>query len=240
MRKSKRCREDDLLMNTLQKSMQESGEAIKRLAQPQQHVTSTTAFANYVRDSLVSMSKPKFRKARSRINTILSDMMDEESDEDEPACVTVNVTAPAAVRARSATQRAPEMYQPSTSMLRPQTPASPMWEPQASDYMELYVQQPVRQQYQQQPQYQRMMTPSAVQKFLQTSPEIMSRDTGSPASVSGAVVSADLVLNQSSCVLDSSSHDRDVFWIPWMLHMPDVSDEHGNQSENWYMYSYMK
>jgi len=53
------------------------------LPQTQPIVTSsTTLYANYVRDSLLIMSKRKFRKARSRINLILTELMDEETDEE--------------------------------------------------------------------------------------------------------------------------------------------------------------
>ena len=48
-------------------------------------MTAAVAFPNYVLDSLVSMSKHKFRKAHSRINSILCELINEESDEEEPA-----------------------------------------------------------------------------------------------------------------------------------------------------------
>ncbi|XP_054630201.1 uncharacterized protein LOC129180119 [Dunckerocampus dactyliophorus] len=77
--KGKRGQDDDPLLQSPQKRLHESGEILKGLTQPQP-ITATAAFANYVRDSLVSMSQRKFRKARSRINAILSELMDEESD----------------------------------------------------------------------------------------------------------------------------------------------------------------
>ncbi|KAJ3597124.1 hypothetical protein NHX12_003524 [Muraenolepis orangiensis] len=80
--KGQRGRDDDQLLRSLQKRVQESGDLLRGLAQPQP-ITATAAFANYVRDSLVSMPRRKFRKARSRINTILSELM-EESDEEVP------------------------------------------------------------------------------------------------------------------------------------------------------------
>ncbi|XP_046576392.1 uncharacterized protein LOC124284349 [Haliotis rubra] len=79
----KHSQDNDQLLQSLQKRVHDSGELIKRLTQPQP-ITVTIAFANYVRDSLVSMCKDKFRKARSGINTILTELMDEESDEEEP------------------------------------------------------------------------------------------------------------------------------------------------------------
>ena len=51
----------------------------------------------YMRHSLVSMSKRKFRKARSCINTILS----EDCDEDEPPRVPQSVLAPAPASVRA-------------------------------------------------------------------------------------------------------------------------------------------
>ncbi|XP_014663104.1 PREDICTED: uncharacterized protein LOC106805847 [Priapulus caudatus] len=98
-RKSKRGQDDDQLLQSLQKRVHESGELLKGIAQPQP-ITATAAFANYVHDSLVSMSKRKFRKARSRINTILSELMDEESDEEEPPRVPT-FPVPASVRPSS-------------------------------------------------------------------------------------------------------------------------------------------
>ena len=53
--KGKRGHDDDKLLQSLQKRVHESGELLKGLAQPQP-ITATAAFANYVRDSLVSMS----------------------------------------------------------------------------------------------------------------------------------------------------------------------------------------
>lgn len=47
-----------------------------------QPVTSRTAFANYVRDSLLSMSDQNFKRARKEMNRFLSSVMDEDDDDD--------------------------------------------------------------------------------------------------------------------------------------------------------------
>ena len=80
--KGKRGHDDDELFQSLQKRVHESGELLKGLAQPQP-VTANVAYANYMRDILVCMSRTKFRKARSGINGILNVLLDEDSDPDE-------------------------------------------------------------------------------------------------------------------------------------------------------------
>ena len=204
-RKGKHGQDDDQLLQSLQKRVHESGELLKGLAQPQP-ITATAAFANYVRDSLVSMSKRKFRKARSRINTILSELMDEESDEEEPPRVST-FPAPASVRPSSApatyTPTASEMYQPPPHMWRHKAPAASVWGSKTADYLDQYMQQPLQPQYQQQqPQYQRMMPPPPPQHGFQPPPQITQQP--SSASVSAALGSAGHVLNQSPCA-DTSS-----------------------------------
>ena len=81
--KGKRGHDDDQLLHSLQKSVLESGELLKALVQPQ-HITATVAFANYMRDCVLSMSTRKFRKARSRFTAILCELLDEDSDDEEP------------------------------------------------------------------------------------------------------------------------------------------------------------
>uniref|UniRef100_UPI00358EA23D uncharacterized protein n=1 Tax=Myxine glutinosa TaxID=7769 RepID=UPI00358EA23D len=83
----KRAHDDDgALLESLQKRVQESGEILKGLSHAhQQPITEQTAFATYVRDSLISMSKPKFRKTRSAINKMLLQLMEEDSDDDVPS-----------------------------------------------------------------------------------------------------------------------------------------------------------
>ena len=175
--------------------MQESGELLKGLAQPQP-ITATAAFANYVSDSLVSMCKRKFRKARSSINTILSELMDEESDEEEPPRVPTS-SVPASVRPNSApatyTPTASEMYQTPPHMWRHKAPAQSVWGSQTADYVDQYMQQPLQPQYQeQQPQYQRMMPPPSQHGF-QPPPQ-----QPSPASVSAGQALSSGALDTSS------------------------------------------
>lgn len=109
--KGKRRQGSDQLLESLQKRVQESGELLKVLQEPQP-VTPTITFANYVRDSLVSMSKRKFRKARSKINTFLSELMEEASDEEEaPVVPMFSAPGPSPMRPRSA-PAAPISYAP--------------------------------------------------------------------------------------------------------------------------------
>ena len=46
-------------------------------------VTPESTFANYVRDSRLTMSSLKFKKARASINKILTRLMDEDTEEEE-------------------------------------------------------------------------------------------------------------------------------------------------------------
>lgn len=131
--KGKYVHDNNQLPQSPQKRGYESGELLKGVTQPQP-TTATAVFANYVHDSLVIMSKRKFRKARSRINTILSELMDEESDEEEPPNVATILTA-ASVLQRSIpatnTHNVSEMYQPQGS--------SSVWDSQTADYMVQYI-----------------------------------------------------------------------------------------------------
>ena len=45
-------------------------------------MTARTAFANYARDSLLTMSKANYKKVRSPINKVLSEWLDDSDDED--------------------------------------------------------------------------------------------------------------------------------------------------------------
>ena len=79
---------DSALLESLQKRVAESGAILKDLSKAQQQpITARIAFANYVRDSLLTMSKAKYKKARSTINRLLSDLMDEDSDDDVPSAM---------------------------------------------------------------------------------------------------------------------------------------------------------
>ena len=80
----------------------ESGTILKDLSKAhQQPITVRTAFANYVKDSLLTLSKAKYKKARSAINRLLSDLKDEDSDgssphPSDPASQPLSTTSPAA------------------------------------------------------------------------------------------------------------------------------------------------
>ena len=93
---------ESALFQTLQKRVAESGTILKDLSKAhQQAVTAHTAFANCVKDSLLTLSKAKYKKARSTINLLLSDLMDEDSDgssphPSNPASHPLSTTSPAA------------------------------------------------------------------------------------------------------------------------------------------------
>ena len=109
-RKQRRPQEDpDIpLLSALQEGVQQSGELLKDLAAQRHPVkpTARSAFANYVKDSLVSMSDKKYKTARRDINKVLSDLMLVDSDEDmeippmRPTLATPNI--PQSVRPCSA------------------------------------------------------------------------------------------------------------------------------------------
>ena len=82
--KSKRAYEDEEVLSTLRQRVDESGELLKGIGQ--RHVVAgNVAYANYLREIVVCMSRTKFRKARSRFNAILDVLLDEQSDpEDGP------------------------------------------------------------------------------------------------------------------------------------------------------------
>ena len=70
------------MLKSLKKRIEQSGNILKDIARThQQPYTSRTAFADYARDSTVTMSKPKYKRARSNINRLLPGLM-EFSDED--------------------------------------------------------------------------------------------------------------------------------------------------------------
>ena len=71
-RNSKRVQSNDHVLQTIQENLVESGKILQDLSKPQP-VTSVTAFANYVRDSLVTMSMKKFKLARSSYSSTKTD-----------------------------------------------------------------------------------------------------------------------------------------------------------------------
>ena len=67
----------------LQKRVTECGSILKDIIKAQQQpMTARAAFANYVRDSLMTMSKANFKKDRSNINWLLSELMEDTNDDD--------------------------------------------------------------------------------------------------------------------------------------------------------------
>ena len=85
---------DSALLESLQKRVAESGTILKDISKAQQQpITARTAFADYVKDSLMTMSKVKYKKARSTISRLLSDLMDEESDNDIPSAMEAPIQA---------------------------------------------------------------------------------------------------------------------------------------------------
>jgi len=207
-KRRKRGHDDDQLLQSLQMRVHESGELLQVLAQPQP-ITATVAFANYMRDSLLSMSKRKFRKARSRFTPILSELLDEESDEEEPPIVHT-VPAPASVR----TSRAPATYQPPRHMWRHKAPAASAWGSQATVYVDPFMQQPL------QPQCQQMMPPPPQHGF-QLPPPLTTQQPSS-ASASAAFGSADQV-HQSPSAFDTSS--QSIFNISGLSGMLNLSSD---------------
>ncbi|XP_028404673.1 uncharacterized protein LOC114527224 [Dendronephthya gigantea] len=79
--------ESDVL-ETLHKRVAESGTILKDIYKAkQQPITARSVFANYVKESLLTMSKSKYKKARSSINRLLSELMDEDSDDEFPSAM---------------------------------------------------------------------------------------------------------------------------------------------------------
>ncbi|XP_033760523.1 uncharacterized protein LOC117342465 [Pecten maximus] len=75
---------ESALLESLQNRLVESGKLniLKDLSKAQQQpITARIAFANYVRVNLVTMSDAKYKKARSTINRLLSDLIDEDDDD---------------------------------------------------------------------------------------------------------------------------------------------------------------
>ena len=66
--------------------MAELGSNLKNISkqqQQQQPMTARTAFANYVRDSLLAMPKVNYKKAWSTMSKALSELMDDSDDDDD-------------------------------------------------------------------------------------------------------------------------------------------------------------
>ncbi|XP_076053868.1 uncharacterized protein LOC143032763 [Oratosquilla oratoria] len=79
------------ILQALGKRVAEFGSILKDFTKAQQQpMIARAAFANYVRDSLMTMPKASYKKARSSINRLLSELMEDSDNEDLPAA-----TAPA-------------------------------------------------------------------------------------------------------------------------------------------------
>lgn len=158
--------EDDILLS-LQKRVKESGELLQALANPRESITETAAFANYVRDSLITMPKRKFKKARTQINAILTHLMSEDSDEEVHTIRTNAVPAsgvvqhPSAPPTASTSYKTPwELCQPPPHMWTRQPPAASVWGSQTADYVHQYLQQPLEPQVQQKQSQDTQQSPS--------------------------------------------------------------------------------
>ena len=218
--------DDDALLSALQKRIDESGAALQDLqARQQQPVTERSTFANYVRDSLLSTSKRKYKTVRVAVNRILSDAREDDSDLEEatalpptahPIRMTAQIrpsSAPSSLHAApmSSSPSPSEMYQPPPQMWRHQAQAGSVWASQTPDYVDQYMQQPLiqRPQQQQQQQYQlprhlqqvRSMPPPTQMPVFQQQQHLQ-QQSGSSFSV--AIGSASQELNQSPTAVDSS------------------------------------
>ena len=227
--KGKRAQyDDDALLTDLQKRVKESGDALKDLQTRQQHqqpLTERTTFANYVRGSLVTMSTRKFKKARSAMNRILSQLMEEDNDTNDtpdvpsadpfmrggPVMPQVRPSSNGSYSSSSYASRSPspsEAYQPLPHAWRHQSPAATVWGSQTQEYVDQYMPQPLQQQQQQyhhlisrpQQQQQRMPPPPPPPPSQQQQQQQQQTAT----SVSTALGTADQALNQSPNTLDSS------------------------------------
>ncbi|XP_051807878.1 FK506-binding protein 5-like [Acanthochromis polyacanthus] len=90
------------ILQSLEKRMAESGSILKDFTKAQQQpMTARAAFANYVRDSLMTMPKASYKKARSSINRLLSELMEDSDNEDLPAAT---ATAPAPAQQPASTR----------------------------------------------------------------------------------------------------------------------------------------
>ncbi|KAM4590925.1 uncharacterized protein PAE49_013144 isoform 2-T3 [Odontesthes bonariensis] len=160
---------DSALLESLQSRIVESGTILKGLAKAeQQPIAARTAFANYVRDSLVNMPNAKYKKAKLTINRLMYDLMNEDSDDgisntmgaplipatQQPSHLQQPAlhpsSAPSIGSFRSSSPSPSEQYQP-PHMWRNVPPASSVWGSQSMEYMQQYQQQPFQHPQQQMP-----------------------------------------------------------------------------------------
>jgi hypothetical protein len=150
VRRGKKAQEGDIL-KSLEQKVHESGEVLKCLSQSQP-INECTAFANYVHDSLLSMNKRKFKKVRSAINRVLTQAMDENSEDEDEVQTRSNMQpiVPPIHSGRPVTTTAfpspspSEMYQPPPHMWRHRPPPASVWASATQEYVEQYNQQPLQ------------------------------------------------------------------------------------------------
>lgn len=196
--------EDSELIDRLHFNVEQSRDVIQRLSQkPASKLTASESFGNYVKESLVLMSKAKFRKARSKINQILTELMDEDSDEEQPAVfhppqpVVRPSSAPAATMLTQS-----ELYQPPPHTWRHRAPPASTWASQTSEYVQNYMLQPLLPAS----QLPASQLPASQYPATCTQPSQQSSSSSSSrgAALSTVVASASQVLNPTSSPLDTS------------------------------------
>ena len=230
---------DTALFESLQKRVGESGTILKNLSKAQQQpITPRTAFANYVKDSLLTMSKAKYKKARSTINKLLSDLIDEDSDDDMMMTGGMEVPAtPSTQQAGYSQLRHPlrpsstlsvgssasstsEKYQPQPHMWRNVPPASSVWGSQSMEYMELYHQQPFQHSHQQMPPLpQQKIVPRPQQHRQQT----QQQQQPTPTPVYAVLASAAQVLSDQPSPTQPSPGTAFEHSIPNMSTLSNLS-----------------
>ncbi|KAI8509464.1 hypothetical protein Bbelb_133120 [Branchiostoma belcheri] len=145
----KKRKQDDPTLQTLQDNLIQSGHLLKQLAEPAPLPSRRGNFANFVKDSLLTMSKAKYKVVKPAIWDILRkvDMEDDSSstdDGDEPAPPLLSLASTATNPARPSS--VPPKMTPSGQY---QAPPSSLWWSATPHYMEQYRQAPLQRQYQQ-------------------------------------------------------------------------------------------
>lgn len=148
----KRVQEDDVL-KSIQKRLHQSDDLLKHISQPPP-INERTAFANYVRESLLTINKKKFKKVRSAINQILTQVMDEDSDDDThrvspyiQTTMPVPVFEPPVSTYYNPSTSTP-MYQPAPQMSRNKSPQVPIWTSVTQEFTDAFIQPPLQPLYQ--------------------------------------------------------------------------------------------
>ena len=164
------------------------------------------------------MSKVKYKKARSTISMLPSDLMDEESDDDIPSAMEapiqasqpLSTTSPTEPQFSTALQLIPlltiylqavsapsisEQYQPPPHMWTNVPPRSSVWGSQSMEYMEQYHQQPFQHPHHQMPPLPRQqMIPPPQQPAPQPPQQTEQQRTTTPNPLSDSFGSAAQVL----------------------------------------------